>query len=125
MNDIQTLNALHASPAAGAAAMDPRAVKVAKDFEAVLLNKLMEAMQATIPESGLVEDGTSKQVQSIFWSYLSQDAADQGGMGLWKDIYRQLERGAGETPMPRSGASCRYISFHRPMPPLSAASWER
>ena len=103
MNDIQALNNLHASPVVGAPAMDPRAVKVAKDFEAVLLNKLMEAMQATIPESGLVEDGTSKQVQSIFWSYLSQDAADKGGMGLWKDIYRQLapERGMGETPMPR------------------------
>ena len=109
MNDIQALNNLRTSPIAGApaAAMDPRAVKVAKDFEAVLLNKLMEAMQATIPESGLVEDGTSKQVQSIFWSYLSQDAADKGGMGLWKDIYRQLapERGMGVSPAPRS--SCR------------------
>ena len=98
MNDIQTLNNLHSSPVGGSPAMDPRAVKAAKDFEAVLLNQLMETMQATIPESGLFEDGTSKQVQSIFWSYLSQDAADKGGMGLWKDLYRQLECGAGVSP---------------------------
>jgi len=89
MNDIQALNTNYTSPVSGSA-MDPKAVKVAKDFEAVLLNKLMEAMQATVPESGLLEDGTSKQVQSIFWSYLSQNVADKGGMGLWKDLYRQL-----------------------------------
>jgi len=91
MNEIQALNNSHALPVGGSpSAMDPRAVKAAKDFEAVLLNQLMEAMQSTIPESGLFEDGTSKQVQSIFWSFLSQDAADKGGMGLWKDLYRQL-----------------------------------
>ena len=90
MNDIQALNNLHTAPAGGASALDPKAVRVAKDFESVLLNKLMEAMQATVPESGLLEDGTSKQVQAIFWNYLSRDVADKGGMGLWKDIYRQL-----------------------------------
>jgi len=101
MNDIQMLNTLHAVPVGGSAAMDPKTVQAAKDFEAVLLNKLMEAMQATVPESGLLEDGTSKQIQSIFWSYLSQDVADKGGMGLWKDLYRQLSAsGADETPSP-------------------------
>ena len=99
MNDIQALNNLHTSPVGGTPALDPKMVKAAKDFEAVLLNQLMEAMQATIPESGLLEDGTSKQVQSIFWSFLSQDAADKGGMGLWKDLYRQLAGGAGASPV--------------------------
>ncbi|MCL2700315.1 MAG: rod-binding protein [Phycisphaerae bacterium] len=101
MNDIQALTIHRALPAAGA--MDPKAVRAAKDFESVLLNKLMEAMQATVPESGLLEDGTSKQVQSIFWSYLSQDVADKGGMGLWKDLYRQLEGSTGVSPVSRMG----------------------
>jgi Rod binding domain-containing protein len=105
MNDIQALNNLHASPVAGSPALDPRAVKAAKDFEAVLLHQLMETMQATIPESGLFEDGTSKQVQSIFWNFLSQDAADKGGMGLWKDLYRQLECSTGVPPVSRMDVS--------------------
>jgi len=62
--------------------------KAAKDFESVLLQKLMEAMSRTIPESGLVNSGTSKQIQSMFWSFLAEEVADNGGLGLWRDIQR-------------------------------------
>jgi Rod binding domain-containing protein len=88
----------------GRVAPGPRPVdkdieKVAKDFESVLIHKLMEEMQRTVDESGLLEDGASGQVKGIFWHYLAQDVADGGGMGLWQDIYRQMAGSAPVGPM--------------------------
>jgi len=64
--------------------------KVAKDFESILLNKLMDSMSKTIPESGLFDSGTTKQIQGLFWHYLAGEVANQGGIGLWKNINRQI-----------------------------------
>jgi len=61
--------------------------QIAKDFESVLLNKLLDEMKNTIGDWGFDKDGICKQVQGIFWLYLVQDIANQGGLGLWKDIY--------------------------------------
>ena len=66
--------------------------KSAKDFEAVLLNKVLEEMDRSIPRSGLLDSGVTRQIQSLFWHYLSQDMADKGGLGLWKDIQGQMRR---------------------------------
>ncbi len=60
--------------------------KVAKDFESLFLNKLLDEMKNTIGEWGSETDEISKQVQGIFWLYLAQDIANKGGLGLWKDI---------------------------------------
>jgi Rod binding domain-containing protein len=67
-----------------------QAEKVAKDFESVLLHKVMEAMQQTIPESDFLSSGATRQVQGIFWMYMAQEVSQSGGIGLWKDIYRQI-----------------------------------
>ena len=64
--------------------------QVAKDFESVLLNKLLDEMKNTIGDWGFDKDGASEQVQGIFWLYLARDIAHNGGFGLWKDIYRFL-----------------------------------
>ncbi len=69
--------------------------KVAKDFESVLLGKLLEEMKKTIPESGLFETAISKQVHSLFWFYLAEDIGKKGGMGLWKEVYHQLNETIG------------------------------
>ncbi|MGB2823917.1 MAG: hypothetical protein WBF17_23260 [Phycisphaerae bacterium] len=63
--------------------------QAAKDFESVLLHKLLEEMQNTIPESGLAGSGTTKQLHGLFWTFLAKDIADKGGLGLWKDLYSQ------------------------------------
>ena len=64
--------------------------QAAKGFEAVFLNKVFEGMQRTIPKSGLLDSGITEQVQSMFWFYLAQDMADKGGIGMWKDIQKQM-----------------------------------
>jgi len=60
--------------------------QIAKDFESVLLAKLVDEMKDTIGDWGFEKDGVCQQVQGIFWLYLARDIANQGGLGLWKDI---------------------------------------
>jgi len=67
-----------------------QAVKVAKDFESIFLQKILQEMKKTIPESGLTSDGVSGQVKDIFWFYLAEAIGKQGGLGLWKQVYRQM-----------------------------------
>ncbi|MHC4475140.1 MAG: hypothetical protein ACYTEL_05830 [Planctomycetota bacterium] len=62
--------------------------QIAKDFESLLLSRLLDEMKNTIGDWGFEKDGASKQVQGIFWMYLARDIANSGGLGLWKDIYK-------------------------------------
>ncbi|MHC4425028.1 MAG: hypothetical protein ACYSYV_02900 [Planctomycetota bacterium] len=71
-------------------ASEEKKKQIAKDFESVLLNKLLDEMKNTIGDWGFDKDGPSKQVQGIFWLYLAGDIANNGGIGLWKDIYQFL-----------------------------------
>ncbi|MCX5637962.1 MAG: hypothetical protein NTX52_09770 [Planctomycetota bacterium] len=64
--------------------------QTAKDFESVLLGKLLDEMKNTIGDWGFDEDSPCEQVQGIFWLYLARDMANNGGFGLWKDIYQFL-----------------------------------
>jgi len=68
-------------------ASELRKQQIAKDFESVLIDKLLGQMKNTIGDWGLERDQTSRQVDGIFWSNLARGIADQGGFGLWKDIY--------------------------------------
>jgi Rod binding domain-containing protein len=82
----------------GLAKTDPRdtaqAVKAAKDFESIFLQQVLQEMKKTIPDSGLTSDGVSGQIKDIFWYYLAQEMGEQGGLGLWKEVYRQMTSGA-------------------------------
>jgi Rod binding domain-containing protein len=69
---------------------EDKKIQAAKDFESVLVNKLLEKMGDTIGDWGFEKDGASKQIHGIFWLYLSQHIANSGGFGLWKDIYSVL-----------------------------------
>lgn len=65
-------------------------MKVAKDFESILVGQLINQMKQTIGESGLLEDGSSEQVQDMFWSFLGEEVGSQGGLGIWKNIYESM-----------------------------------
>lgn len=63
--------------------------QLAKEFETVLLTKLVDAMKETVGDWGLEkEDAASGQMQGLFWMYLAQDIGEKGGLGLWKDLHR-------------------------------------
>ena len=71
-------------------ASEQRKIQAAKDFESVFIGKLLDQMKDTIVDWGIERDGVSKQVHGIFWLYLARDLANQGGFGLWKDVYESL-----------------------------------
>ena len=70
----------------------------AKDFESVFINKLLDEMKKTIGDWGDEKDGASKQIQGIFWLYLARDLADNGGIGMAKDVYRFLTESENKNP---------------------------
>ena len=69
---------------------EDRKKQIAKDFESILINKLLDQMKNTIGDWGFEKDGVYRQVQGIFWLHLAQDIANNGGFGMWKDIYQFL-----------------------------------
>lgn len=74
-----------------AASRDAKAAEAAaKDFESILLQQVMQEMQQTVDKSGLLEDSTNDQVQSLFWMNLAQEVGSKGGIGLWKQLYQQI-----------------------------------
>jgi Rod binding domain-containing protein len=67
---------------------DEKRKQVAKDFESVLIGKMLDEMKNTIGSWGFEKDGPSEQIQGIFWLYLARDVGNNGGVGLWKDIHQ-------------------------------------
>ncbi len=63
-------------------------IQKAKDFESVFIHKLLEEMKNTIGDWGFEKDGASMQTQGIFWLQLAREIADNGGFGIWKDVYQ-------------------------------------
>lgn len=69
--------------------------QVAKDFESILIHQLLEKMKDTIPKSDL-EDSSSEQIKSMYWSFMAQAVADKGGFGLWEKIYEAMPKNGEE-----------------------------
>ena len=85
-------SAVRHPPSDPVARSDEKKQQVAQDFESVLLTRLFDQVQQSMGHWGLEEDGTSQQVHGLFWFYLAREVADQGGLGLWKDVYQQLQQ---------------------------------
>jgi Rod binding domain-containing protein len=79
---------------ADASVPQPDTARVARDFESVLVLKVVEEMAKTVEESSLPEDGAGRQVNDMFYYHLAQELSARGGFGLWKDIARQMGGGA-------------------------------
>jgi len=68
--------------------------QIAKDFESILISKLLDEVKNSLGHWGFDQDGASQQVQGLFWLYLARDIANKGGFGLWKDLYESMMRHA-------------------------------
>ena len=71
-------------------ATDAKKKHIAKEFESLLLGRILEQMNNTI---GLLDDqdkAATGQIRGIFNMYLSKHISDSGGFGLWQDIYKSM-----------------------------------
>jgi Rod binding domain-containing protein len=63
--------------------------KVARDFETVFLHQMLNVMKDSVPDEES-EDSTGEQIQGMYWSFMAQAIGEEGGVGLWKDIYSAI-----------------------------------
>ncbi|HBG26602.1 MAG: hypothetical protein A2Y10_16125 [Planctomycetes bacterium GWF2_41_51] len=81
-------------------ATDAAKIKFAKDFESIFVNKLLDEMKNTIGEWGEEKDGASQQVNGMFYMFLAKDIGENGGFGMWKDIYNSLKDSGNKNTAP-------------------------
>lgn len=74
---------------------DEKNKEIARKFEGIFVRQLLEKMQQTIPEDE-EEDSSSKQIKSMFWSFLGDSIAENGGFGMWENIYKSMPGRGGE-----------------------------
>jgi len=82
---------------------DERRKKVARDFESIFIHQILKRMKDTIPESDMA-DSSSRQIKSMYWSFMADAIADKGGFGLWKQIYEIMPK-AGPDGAKEAGAA--------------------
>jgi len=64
---------------------------VARQFETVFLHEIVKQMKETVDYTSLdEEDGTGEQIQSMYWSFMTDTMGQQGGVGYWKEIYEKI-----------------------------------
>ena len=88
--------------AAAAKVNEDKKEKIAKDFESVLVYRLLMEMNNTIGQWGMEKEQTSEQVQSLFSLCLSDHISKSGGIGLWKDIKKTLDETADKDSGPKA-----------------------
>jgi len=79
-------------PSPGQSAETAQKKQFAADFETLFIEKLLDEMKNTIGNWGFEQDAAAKQIQGLFWMYLAKDVAQNGGVGMSKDIYQWLNQ---------------------------------
>ena len=66
--------------------------KVARDFESVFVNKLLESMRKAIPKTGLLDSSALDMYQSMMDQEMAKNMSERKGMGLGEMVYKDLSR---------------------------------
>jgi Rod binding domain-containing protein len=97
---IAGLQALHqAAPAKQAEQVDPRALKAAKDFEAIFLRTLLSSLEKTTSVSGGGKLNTSQSTYGgMVVGALADNISASGGIGLAEIVAKSLSTHLGAAP---------------------------
>jgi hypothetical protein len=72
-------------------APDAQKIILSTVFLDIFLINLLDVIKNNFVKWDDVKDGTSKQMDGIFWMNLADELGGKGGLGLWKDIYKSLD----------------------------------
>ena len=75
------------------------------DFEAILVNRMLDAMRRTLRQDGLLDGGTGRDVyDAMYYQEIATRVAREKGMGIGESLYRQMAERAGAVPTPSAGS---------------------
>ncbi|WP_192930097.1 rod-binding protein [Alkaliphilus pronyensis] len=71
---------------------DPKELmEVCKQFESIFINMMLKQMRSSVASGGLIEKSHSREIyESMYDEALSQEIANGKGIGLAKNLYKQL-----------------------------------
>lgn len=76
--------------------------KACKDFQAILIKKMLDSMRDTVQETGLLDGGHAEKVfEDMLYKEYAQKMSETAGLGLDEMIYREL---TGKAPGAATGA---------------------
>ncbi|MBM7615142.1 rod-binding protein [Alkaliphilus hydrothermalis] len=68
-------------------------MEACRQFEAVFINMMLKEMRSTVPDDGLTEKSQGREIfESMYDEKLSESMSKGQGIGLAKEMYRQLSR---------------------------------
>ena len=78
--------------------------KVAKDFEAIFLHKMLQSMQKTVSDGGLVEKGMGFKIfEDMLYEEIAKKVSETGQFGLGNSLYKNLEKTLGNESESKGG----------------------
>lgn len=104
MNVYDTLAATPPPPAlseAAPASDHDKLARAAQDFESLLLTRLLNEMKETVGTWSGEKDSATRQIHGLFWMQMAQTLADQGGLGLGRQMLDALESPTAANPTPQ------------------------
>jgi Rod binding domain-containing protein len=90
-----------AAPRASESTLDPKALKAARDFEAIFLRTLLSSLEkaSSVPGQGRLTTGQSTYGSMVVGA-LADQISSSGGIGLAEIVARSLSSPEGSAPKP-------------------------
>lgn len=71
---------------------DAALLKACQDFEQIFLHMLLKEMRSTIPDSGLAEKSTAREMfEDMYDQELATSMSKNNGIGIAKMLYNQMK----------------------------------
>ncbi|MGF7057736.1 rod-binding protein [Brassicibacter mesophilus] len=71
---------------------DKELLKACQDFEEIFVHMLLKEMRSTIPEDGLMEKSTAREIfEDMYDQELANSMSKNNGIGIAKMLYNQMK----------------------------------
>ena len=97
-----------ADPSAASSTDHEKLLQACRDFEALFVKQMLNAMRKTVNKSGLIDGGMAEEIfEDMLYDEYAKKMTKTAGVGLAETLYRELSP---QLDPPRSAAA-RYSDF--------------